>query len=388
MRDHARKAVLSLACAAALLASSPARSAGPDMPEPHLIVRSVQRLHVQMAQGNTMAQAAQAKLVQEISEGFLHVRPDVWKKARNVGAAAILLLSGGPSAPVRKLMRDNVFAEEHLDVLLAALAYAEGRQSEATRRLEELDLAALPPSLAGQFALAAATLLARSDPGRADALFSRARLLMPGTLVEETALRRQAFLADDRGDLERFAFYAGQYLHRFSKSVYAATMHERFPVAVQRFALSDDADVRERLDSLMDALEPEQRRSILIDIARAALVKGRLPIAALSASRARDLSREGSILARRAEIYLAAATVLGPERERSLQALSRIPRDGLTRQDEELAAAARVVGAHISRWPAAAPQDGLTAEPALTEQMRRAEEAGASIDALLTRRSP
>lgn len=388
MRDRALKAAFFFTCAVALLAPLAARAAGPDMPEPHLIIRSVQRLHAQMAQGSATAQAAQAKLVQEVSEGFLHARPEVWKKPRNVGAAAILLLSGGPSAPIRKLMRDNVFAEDHQEVLLAALAYAEGRQSEATRRLEELDLAALPAPLAGQFALAAATLLARSDPARADALFSRARLLMPGTLVEETALRRQAFLADDRGDLERFAFYAGQYLHRFAKSVYASTMHERFPVAVQRFALSDDAGVRDKLDSLMDALEPEQRRSILIDIARAALVKGRLPVAALSAARARDLSREGSILARRAEIYLAAANVLGPERDRSLQALSTIPRSGLTPQDEELAAAARAVGAHISRWPAAAPPDNLAAEPPLTEQMRRAEETEASIDVLLNRKRP
>lgn len=368
--------LLGVVCAAA-----PARSQPAELPEPYLLVRSIQRLHVQMAEGSAAAQAAHSKLVQEVAESFARARPHVWQKPRNAAAAAILLLSGGPSVSIRKLSRDGAFPEESEELILAALAYAEGRQAEATSRLEELDLNAYPVTLEGQLALATASLLARSDPVRADELFSRARLAMPGTLVEETALRRQAFLADERGDVDRFAFFSGQYLRRFPKSVYAPTLHERFPVAALRFAMADVAI--DKLDILMKELEPEMRRSIFLDIAREGLTRGRLPVAALSAERARDLSREGSILARRALIYHAAAIVLGPKREEALQSLSGLSLEGLSTQDEELGGAVLGLGSFISAWPPRAAADSLAAEPAPTDLMRRAEEVEASIDALL-----
>ena len=58
--------------------------------------------------------------------------------------------------------------------------------------------------------------------------------LVPGTLVEEAALRREIFLAGQIDNADRFETLAIQYLRRFRHSIYAGNFREHHEEAVER----------------------------------------------------------------------------------------------------------------------------------------------------------
>src|SRR5262249_35028917 len=145
-------------------------------------------------------------------------------------------------------------------VLRGALAYAEGRGGEAHALLGDVSALSLDPILAGHVALVQAELVANSDPRRAIARLDEARLLAPGTLVEEAALRRQVSLAGAAGLAEMFEALSGQYLRRFPKSFYAASFKQQF--AAELAGRKAGAVETTKLDTAINALENSEQREL------------------------------------------------------------------------------------------------------------------------------
>ncbi len=194
---------------------------------PYLAVRSLQVLQEMVAHGSTSAQGAQPKLLSHIADVFAAADPAVWKERRNAQAAVLYLFSSGKPAVVRALLGRAVFAPENDRLLKGALAYAEGEDGVAKALLGKIDPKSLPPSVGGHLALVLATLFAKDDAAKAGRMLDEARLLVPGTLVEEAALRRQIFLSADAATLDKFVSLSRQYLRRFHTSVYAGNFKHR-----------------------------------------------------------------------------------------------------------------------------------------------------------------
>ena len=375
------------AAAALLILAGSAVAAGAQEAQPFSLVRAVQRLQTQIAEGSGAARDAQPKLVKDLAEAFAHVDPALWKNGRNAEAVAMLLLSGAPPAFARKLVFDKAFDEAALPIVQAALEFADGHSDEARLKIDALDLASLNATIAGQFALVGGTLHARGDRARANLLFDQARLLMPGTLVEETALRRQVFLAEEAADVKRFRLLASQYLRRFSHSVYAPALRERLPDALIRLALSDQQHPFEGLGNLLADLDPDERRAAYLKVARIALSTGRLPIADTAASRALELSSPSSINGRRAALYQAAAALFSPDFDKAAQRLRGIDLGQLEPEDVGLAQAALSVAGHLRIWPP--PADGASGSaPALTPVMQSAADALERARLALSQKNP
>ena len=198
--------------AAAPEAARPAdeRPANPAI-APYQAVRSLQALQDQVAHGSTAAQAAQAKMLVHVAAVFAEAGPAAWKEPRNADAAALYLFSAGRAGAVRDVIaRGAAFPPEEDRLVKGALAYAEGQDEIARGLLGKFDPKALPRGLGGHLALVMATLYADKDPARAGAMLDMARLLVPGTLVEEAALRRQIFLLADTASLEKFTALSRQ----------------------------------------------------------------------------------------------------------------------------------------------------------------------------------
>ena len=132
----------------------------------------------------------------------------------------------------------------------------------------------LPASLGGQVAMAQAALIVGEDPRKALVHLDQARLLAPGTLVEEAAIRRSIFVADQIRDQERFELLARQYLQRFRHSVYAGNFRYRFAAGLTHLRLLDDPSQFHRLDWMIAELEAETRCGLYLTVASAAVVKG------------------------------------------------------------------------------------------------------------------
>ncbi|WP_026790469.1 hypothetical protein [Pleomorphomonas oryzae] len=379
----------------ALLAASPLAAADtpPDTIPPFEMVRTLQTLQAQIADGNAAAVAAQRELLGVMESKFLAADPTVWQDGRNARAAVTYTLSGGNPRLLRGLLTLSPPIAVDANLAAGALAYIENREDEARKRLLPLDARSLPTSLGGQVALVQAGLVAREDLNRAVGLLDDARLLMPGTLVEEAALRREVFLVAQTGNLDRFEFLSRQYLRRFSTSIYAEDFRQRFSTAIARLGIADGDDRFPRLETILKSSDPENQRALFLQLAQAAVVHGKLSTARSAAADAVKLAPLGGSDAMRAGLYDAAASIIaGNDIGEVQKRLSSLNRRQLSRRDADLLDAAVAVATAVGEAPAVptplepvstVAADAKRGDDWVTGTMRAAEADLSTVDALL-----
>ena len=279
---------------------------------PFELVRTLQDLQDRMAQGDVQAIAAQRALMTQIDRAFTSADQDVWQDNRNAAAAVTYVLSGGRPEILKTLAAlDPPPAIDHR-LIEGVLDYASGNADAAVPLLADIDPTGLPASMAGQVAIAQAALAVKSDPTKAMQLLAVARLMAPGTLVEEAAIRRQLLVADRQRNETEVRSLARQYLDRFRHSVYAGNFRVRFAAALSHMSL-DTEDRFAELDDMLAMVEPESRCDLYLTVALASVVNGRIAATKLAAERASGLALAGSVQEARAKLYHAAALAAMPE---------------------------------------------------------------------------
>ena len=279
---------------------------------PYELVRTLQDLQDRMAQGDVQAIAAQRALMIQIDKAFMSADPTVWQDNRNAAAAVTYVLSGGRPDILKTLIALKPPPAIDPRLLEGVYDYASGRPDEATPLLIDIDPTTLPASMAGQVAIAQSALAVKSDPAKAMQFLSIARLLAPGTLVEEAAIRRQLLVADRQRDEAEVRSLARQYLDRFRHSVYAGNFRVRFAAALSHMSLDTEARFAE-LDDMLAMVEPESRCDLYLTVALASAINGHAAAAKLAAERASGLALAGSVQEARAKLYHAAALATMPE---------------------------------------------------------------------------
>src|SRR5690606_3222313 len=151
------------------------------------------------------------------------------------------------------------------------IAYLEGDPGAALNAFAHVELDALPEDIFTFVALVKGSLLAREAPEAALALLDQVRLLAPGTLVEETALRRSIVIAVTTSNADRFARASTQYVARFLHSPYASQFADTF---VTGAVALDGAIGRDRLVDIVSMMDAERERVIWLRIARSAAIDG------------------------------------------------------------------------------------------------------------------
>ena len=355
----------------------------PERPAPYILLRALQELQNRIALGDVPAQAGQGQLVAEIGTEFLRTPPSAWKDARNARALAIYLFSGGVPGPVRRIYAAGVVPGESEDLIRGALAYAEGRQVEARSLLGSLDPMAVPASFGAYLALIQGGLLARDEPAKSLGVLDIARLLAPGTVVEETALRRSAFIAAQMGNLDLFASFGNKYLRLYPKSVYGKDFRERLPAAVASFPAQVLQSNFKNVVPLIEELSPDQRRATYLAVARVAALRSKSEVSISASNYAAKTAEAGSRDSARADLYRAAGSLLGAHPEEAVAALAVQSGIGLSREDRELLAAARFVSDQI--YPKFTDAESLPDDqrPPASDAMKLATRALADSDRLL-----
>jgi chemotaxis protein MotC len=288
-------------------------AAARDSESPRELVDLLARAQDAIAVGSVPALAAQRRIRVRIDEIFAAADPAVWQEPGNAIAAVAYVLSGGtPDVLAGFLdMEPKPAVDERLS--RGALAYMQGRRGEAAGMLLDLDVETLPARISGQVAMAQAALLVGTDPKAALARLDQARLVAPGTLVEEAAIRRSLFIVDQLRDEERFERLVRQYLERFKHSIYAGNFRYRFAAALTHSPLLDDPAEFGRLDAMLARLEPDAQRSLYLTVASAAVIAGKMDAGAYAADKALALAGPASPDQSRARVYRAAAMVVEAE---------------------------------------------------------------------------
>jgi chemotaxis protein MotC len=329
---------------------APSRLAAQHRP-PFEIVRSMQALQDQVALGNTAALAALPAFSGQLAEKLLAADPVVWREARNARAAITYILSGGQPQVLRKILASGECPSSEKKLMEGALAYVEGQEAKAKQMLGDIDPRTLEAIVGGHVALAQAALFAREDPHKAIDFLDTARILAPGTLVEEAALRREIFLSEQIDDFNKFNSAASQYLRRFGTSSYAENFENHFSTSLVTIAMAGRLDQITRVEGLLNDMREPARLRLYLAIAQSALVHGKLDTAKYAATKAAQIAAEGTAEANRAALYYSAAAILTQPLEQNLDKLEALDHSKLTHRDTDLAEAAVALAKEIYHWP-------------------------------------
>jgi chemotaxis protein MotC len=396
--------VLALAIGLVLAVATSKAETTASQPEPYKLMRTLQGLQEQIARGNVSAHNAQRSVITHLSEQFLAADPTVWQSQRNAHAAVAFVLGGGQPQVLRRLMRLDPAPEADEALMRGALAYVEGREAEALEALGGFDPLAFPGHLGAQLAIVQSALAVRDDQDKAVRLLSIARLLAPGTLIEEAALRREIFVEGQRGNIARFEFLSIQYLRRFRNSVYAGNFRQRFVVLLSQLDFAEDVDSFMRLEAILAQMDGEGKRDLYLFFARHSLLNGRIDLTRLASDRASALSAGGSAEEARAQFYSAATAIVTSDFDEAVERLlaldpAKLPSpdhplleaamdlaiqigDAVLAEDEVLAEAADAEARdHAGEDIAAQALAAVSYEP--TPMMQRAQAALAELDQLL-----
>ena len=375
------KRVLQVALPALLLALGAGALAQGVEPEPYKLVRTLQHAQDQIARGSQTAYDVQRKLLDHIGTKFIKFPDHVWADAKNGEAAAVFALAGGDPQVGKWLLNNRAIAEEYKDILKGAVEFASRNYPEAAKSLAPFEPLKYPGHLGGSLALVKAMLMAKEDPKAAANLFAISRLLVPGTLIEEAALRRSLVLFKAKEDLPQLVTTSSTYYRQFGQSVFGPVFDDNLAATVVKF---DDEALQEYQEKLSDVvkLTPDNRqKKIYLMFAKNAVMKGKMAFARFTSTNAAEIDAQDTQTLARANLYMAAADIVSDTPEKGLDALQEIDAGVLSDDDKGIMKSASKVGVAIAQWPPSAPK---TEQPEVMEEAQSA----TSSDDLLKRIEP
>lgn len=336
------------AALAAFAAASPARAAEPL--QPYQMVRSLQLVQDRIASGDQAALPMQAKLLELVDARMRKATKDDLGDPKNLRALLVYGMSGGNPATIEAAAGRIEMDAGMQAVATGVVAYLTGRPADAVEALKPVDPMTLPPDLGAFVALVKGSLLATDDPAQALTLLDKARLLSPGTLVEEAALRRSIGIAATTGDAARFSRASTQYVEHYLRSPYASQFADAFVsgVIAMHAAISQD-----RLADITSMMDAEREKVIYLRIARRAAIDGLNDLSAFASARAED--GEGGARESdddpRALLYASLSAMTSATIDDLREKLKKIDRNRLSESDRALFDAAEAVTHEIAAPP-------------------------------------
>ncbi|MER8373326.1 chemotaxis protein MotC [Mesorhizobium sp. M1406] len=351
-----RAAVTSRLIGLLLLAGGhPSTGFAQDALQPYQLVRSLQLIQDRIAVGDHAALPMQAKLLEMADARLRAADAEDYKDPRNFRALLVYGMSGGNPVTVEVATSRATTDPQSLVIAKGVIDYLTGRPGEAIEALRPIDPLALPPDLGAFLALVKGSLLAGDQPAAALRLLDEARLLGPGTLVEEAALRRSVGIAVAQGDAARFALASTQYVERYLHSPYASQFADSFVSGVIALHMSISQDKLGDITSMMDS---EREKVIYLRIARRAAIDGLNDLSAFASARA-EQGRDGNTNQDdpRALLYASLSTVTSGTIEDVRAKLGKIDRSRLSEGDRALLDAAQAIAGEVVAPPAAVPEE-------------------------------
>ncbi|MEO5756651.1 MAG: chemotaxis protein MotC, partial [Mesorhizobium sp.] len=339
-----------------------------DALQPYQLVRSLQLIQDRIASGDHAAMPMQAKLLEMTDARLREASAEDFKDPRNFRALLVYGMSGGNPVTVEAAASRATPDPQSLAIAKGVMDYLNGRPGEAIETLRPIDPMTLPTDLGAFLALVKGSLLATDEPAAALTMLDEAKLLSPGTLVEEAALRRSIGIAAAKGDAARFARGSTQYVERYLYSPYASQFADSFVSGVIALHMAISQDKLVDITSMMD---PEREKVIYLRIARRAAIDGLNDLSAFASARA-EQGRDGihNQDDPRALLYASLSTVTSGTMDDVRARLDKIDRSKLSEGDRALLDAAQAISGQVVAPPAPLqteePAPRLKDEPATT----------------------
>ncbi|MFZ1110042.1 MAG: hypothetical protein WAN43_17050 [Rhodomicrobium sp.] len=323
----------------------------PELSRVRAVTRQFDRLAVRDASSSTDLKQARedyGNFVRDLAsqEGQSEEQKDEVRKH-----AEILVLSGGDVSVLTPLGEGLPSGGAEKKLFDGVTAYGMGRTAEAEQKLLSLDAKNFDALRGGHLALTQALLASRLNPEGAFQHFDTARLLLPGTLVEEAALRQIAVLAARTGKKERFADAAASYLSRFRLSAYIAGFETQLAFHIARFPGQDGDFI---LREILRAHPKGWGRCLpcfLAAISEQAVHLGKTDLASAAALAAMPAVSDSAVEKQRLLLYRGAALIVTEDFVRGLDVLNSVNQEALSEKDRELLRTALGLAAKLRATP-------------------------------------
>lgn len=258
--------------------------------EPYKLVRSLQRLQDEIADGDKSAIGMQFELTKLVDKSFRRLGPEKFADPRTARALiAYSMLGGNPKTLEQHLTDLGDTDSAYFRLGAAILSYQKGASHNALAQLRAVD----PRSIGGMFGASLALIrgLITEDDNKARVDFDTARLLAPGTLIEEAALRRLMSIHRRAENPEAFLRVSSRYARRFVASPYALQYAQEFTAGV--VAMGDRMDT-ETVVEILEFLPEAYRQSLTLRLLHNATLDGKSELVARVAAFAPERPGEHS----------------------------------------------------------------------------------------------
>lgn len=332
-----RTICVAVAAAMALSGVASAFAEGFDA-EPYKLVRSLQRLQDEIADGDKSALGMQREMAKLIDDSFRKIDTVTLREPKNARALLAYAMAGGNPKTLEERLADlGKKDDEIVRLAVAILVYQKGAGRTAEARLRDVDPMKVDGLLGAYLALVRGLVSTDDDKARVD--FDNARLLAPGTLVEEAALRRLMVIHKRRQDAVSFLRVSSRYVRRYIASPYAVQFATEFVGGV--IALDSTIDVEGVIEVISFLKEP-YRSAIMVRLMRSATIAGHTELV----RRLAELAPEGAEIAAgadfdpeieaRQKLYAQISQVTSENIREVAAELARIDRARLSDGDREL----------------------------------------------------
>ena len=309
--------------------------------------------------------------------------------------AEIFVLSGGDASLLKPWDEGLEPGSKEKKLFDGIMAYGTGRTYEAKPTLLALNAKSFDSMRGGHLSLAQALLSLRGNPELAFSHFDAVRFILPGTLVEEAALRQTALLAAKTNNKERFLGAVDSYFGRFPRSAYIDGFEVQLVFHIARFS---DPDALFILQNLLATRPRGWSRCLscfLTSLAEQAIILGKPGLASAAATAAMPLVPDDAPQKQRLLLYHGSALVVTDSFDKAIETLRAIKEESLDQQDAGLLRASFAIAAKLRATPVLLNRSEIEALASNTPKQnrvfarsRRREEARAALataDALLTK---
>ncbi|MGG6896015.1 MULTISPECIES: chemotaxis protein MotC [Rhizobium] len=340
---------LALALTLGILVPGGARAEGQDNLPLYKMLRSLEFVQDSVVAGDSSAGEMQRFLLATIDARLRNADKSIFEDTRNVDAALTYAMSGGNPQTLEYLMSRDVngnFDNRVADILRK---YLNGKGLLVVNTLADIAREYRDKPIGPYLSLVAGNVMSGKNVTAALKLYDWARLLAPGTIVEESALRRSLALSTDAGLVPMGLDYARRYTRRFLHSPYASQFADLFV----QLAVDHDSDIKQQdIIDILSFMDPPRQREIYLRMARRAAIAGKSDLAALAAGRAQAISNDGGdAFGALAGFYGGVAGISTPGLEAAIDNLNQMPAGELNARDRALRDAAKAVAQEILRAP-------------------------------------
>lgn len=295
---------------------------------------------------------------------------------------AAYVLSGGNPAAAAVLAKNEALDLRNRRILEASAVFMQGDNEAAARLLKDIETRGLPARLIGRLALVQA-LLNNGDLKAKQTLLAVAMAAMPGSLIEESALRRSALAYAEAHDERRFWERIARYQRRFPNSLYAPSFWRDVSSAIIIWCAKETGFDLEMLDLEWKDIQASHRRNLYLELTQLAAAANVRGVTEFAAARLQRLSADGSREDQVARLYMSIYRIASPEGDDALRGLKSVRRESLGNQEQALLDAALAVGEQINRPLPAVSSSAGAEDPEEDALEARAEVVLGGTDKLL-----